>query len=100
MLDKIKAAFVIIKADLADTWNRSKMYILAIAALIIALEFRKLKEFLLVYQGQQEIKKDNKEDKDLKAKEDSYNQQADALVKKAGEEKNSEKPVTDDWNKS
>lgn len=98
MLDKVKSFLSTIGTDLKDTWNRSKMVILAVGALILALEFRKLKEFLLVYAGKKEIDKDKKEDSQLKAKEDSANAQADALVKQAKEEPSKETPVGDDWN--
>ena len=90
---KLKAIWAIIVAQVKDIWNRSKIFILAIAALIITLEFQKLKELIIVYLGNKELKNDKKEDATLAAKESSENQQADILVKKAQNES-----ADDDWN--
>jgi hypothetical protein len=70
------------------------MFLLAIAALVIALEFQKLKEFLLVYMGQKQIDNAKKEDSTLATKETTENTQANALVQKAKDE-----PVDADWYK-
>ena len=104
MLAKIKIflskAWTTIRTQIADIWNRTKIFILAIAALIIAFEWQKLKAYLLVKSGQQEMKKDNAEDQTLAAKETQANNAANALVQKSSQESANDKPITDDWNKS
>ena len=99
MLSKLKALWATVAADMKDTWNRSKMIILAILALVVTLEFRKLTEFLIAYTGQKEINKDKKEDQVLATKESTENAQADALVQQAQEEPSKEQPVDDNWYK-
>lgn len=93
---KAKLQFLLstIGSQLADIWNRSKMFLLAIAALVVALEWQKLKEFMLVYMGQKQINNAKKEDSTLAAKESTENVQADALVQKASNE-----PTDADWYK-
>lgn len=93
MLDKLKAVLAVVKTQLSDIWNRGKMVFLAIGALILTLEFQKLKEFLLVYAGKREIKKDESKDQKLAEHEKLSNDQADALVQKAKQE-----TAADDWN--
>jgi hypothetical protein len=96
MLAKLKVILSSVWSDICDTYKRSKLFLLAIAAVIITLEFRKLKEFMIAYQGKQEIQKDQKEDQALVTKENDDNQQADALANKAKNEPN----PGDDWYKS
>lgn len=97
-MGKLKSLFSDLKTEILDIWQKSKMYVLAGLALLIAFEFRKLKEYLLVRAGAQEIKKDTKEDAILADKEKDANTQADALVKQAEQLPTEEKPVGDDWN--
>jgi hypothetical protein len=94
MLSKLKALWTVVIAQLADIWNRSKMVLLAIGALIVTLEFQKLKEFLLVYAGKKELQADQTKSDTLGVQESSENKQADTLVAKAANES-----VADDWNK-
>jgi hypothetical protein len=100
MVKKLKSILASIWADTKDTWNRSKMYLLGLAVILATIEWRKIKEALLVASGAREIKADQKQDQKLAAQENTASQQGDALVTKAVNEPNSEKPVTDDWNKS
>ncbi len=99
MLDKLKALWTTVKAQLADIWNRSKIFLLAIVGLVLALEFQKLKEFFLAYMGQKEINKAETKDQNLASQENTTNVQADVLVKDAQELPKEEKPVDDDWYK-
>jgi hypothetical protein len=99
MKAKLQVLLSTIGSQLADIWNRSKMFLLAIGAVLIALEWQKIKEALLVYAGQREIKKDKVEDANLAKQESAANTQADALVKDAESLPTQEKPVDDDWNK-
>jgi hypothetical protein len=94
MLSKIKTIASLVWSDLKDTYNRIKIVLFAILALLVALEFQKLKEFLLVYFGQRELKESQKQDNDLANKETNDNNQANALVEKAKNES-----AEDDWNK-
>ena len=83
MLQRIKSTLSVVLADLADTYKRLKIVIIAIGAAIIYFEWQRIKEALLVYQGKKEMQANNKEDADLKAKESTDSQQADTLAKKA-----------------
>ena len=98
MLDKLKVIGSTLKNQLSDIWNRSKIFLLAIAGLVLALEFQKLKEFFLAYMGQKEINKAENKDQNLTAQENKANAQADALVKDSQELPKTEEPVGDDWN--
>jgi len=99
MLAKLKAAWTIAKSQLADIWNRSKVFVITVGALILALEFQKIKEALLVYAGKKEIQKDKKEDQALATQEKTENAQADAMVKEAQQLPGQEPPVQPDWYK-
>jgi hypothetical protein len=99
MLSKLKALWTIAKTQLADIWNKSKMYIFAAAAIVAALEFRQLKEWFIAYSGQKEINKDKKEDSVLAATENKDNAQADALIQQAKDLPSQQPPVTSDWYK-
>lgn len=99
MKEKIQAFLSAVIADLKDTWNRSKIFLLALLGIIVALEFRKLQEFLLVYMGQKEIKSDKKEDQALASKENAANTEANALIDKANKESEQQPPIDDDWYK-
>jgi hypothetical protein len=94
MVTKLKSLLTSVLAELKDIWQRSKMYLLGIAAILAAIEFQKIKEMLLVYLGKKEIVKATKEDAALATQENQANQQADALVTQAGQE-----TAADDWNK-
>lgn len=96
---KIKALCSIAGSQLVDIWNRSKMYLLAILGIVLALEFRQLKEFFLAYSGKKEVQKDQQKDQQLKTEENTAIAQADALVKQAQQEPSKEEPVNDDWYK-
>ena len=98
MLNKLKALLASFKAEIKDTWERSKMYILGILAIIVALEFRKLKEYLTAKAAQQEMKKDKKDDANLAGKENAANAQAAALIADANNLPNQQPPIGDDWN--
>jgi hypothetical protein len=95
MLDKLKAILNMVWFDICDTYRRIKIVVFAIVGIIIALEFNKLKEFLIAYQGKKEMEKDQKIDSDLASKEKTENDQADALTKKAKDEPN----PSNDWYK-
>jgi hypothetical protein len=99
MKAKLQALWAGLKSQLLDIWNRSKMFLLAGLAVAIYLGWNSLKEMVLAYFGKKEIQKDNKEDTSLKAKEDSANNQADALVKESNDLPSKEKPVSEDWYK-
>ena len=99
MISKLKLFISAIKAQAVDIWNRSKVFILAAGAVIVAIEFQKIKEALTAYLGKKEIQKDQKEDSGLAQKENDQNAQADALVK-AAQDLPKQAPVTDvDWYK-
>jgi cytochrome c-type biogenesis protein CcmH/NrfG len=92
MLAKLKALGIkvchSVESDLVDTYERVKVYLLAILAIVAVWEWRKLKEALLVKMGQKQIDSSNKEDKKLATQENNDEQQAIALEKKAQDEPN------------
>jgi hypothetical protein len=97
---KLLAFFTAFKTDLIDTYKRSKIFLLGILLLVVAFEWTKLKEFLLTYMGQREMKQTTAKDDTLKAQEGALNASADALVKDANALPDSQKPVTDpNWYK-
>jgi hypothetical protein len=97
-MSKLKALWTLVTSQLADLWNRSKVFLLAIAALILTLEWEKIKETVLVYLGQKEIKSDQKQDATLAATEKKDSDAADALVQQAQLLPTQQKPIADDWN--
>ncbi len=99
MKAKLLAIWTSVKADLADTWVRTKIWLLGILAIVVAIEFEKIKQFLLVYMGKKEIQKDQKIDAKLSAQESSENTQANLLIQEAEGLPSKEKPVTDGWEK-
>lgn len=99
MLAKLTALWTTFKTDMGDTWQRSKIFVFAIGALIVALEFQKLKEFLLVWLGERQIKSATKQDATLAATEKKDSQAADVLVAQAQELPSQETAIGDDWNK-
>lgn len=94
MLSKIKAIADIVWVDVKDTYSRCKIVLFAIGALILALEFQKLKDFLLVYFGQRQLKETEKADTDLALEENTANDEANALEQKAKQE-----TTDNDWYK-
>ena len=99
MKAKILATLSAMKSDLIDTYQRSKMLLLAIGAAIIAFEYNRIKAAITVYMGAKEIKQATTQDATLKAQETTLNTTADALVKEANDLPSQEKPVTADWYK-
>lgn len=99
MWDKIKAFLAVAKSDMADTWKRIKVFVIAIAGIIIYFEFTKIKDALIAYAGKKEGVATQKKDDKLAAQEDSNNKQADALVAEAAALPAQEQPVTEDWYK-
>jgi len=90
----LKAFFTTLKTQIADIWNKSKVFLLAIGSLIVYFEWQQIKEYFLTYMGQKEITSDKKEDQQLAAKEKADNDQANALVQQASNEN-----VDANWNK-
>lgn len=99
MLDKIKSILLAVQSDLKDIWNRSKIAILAIIGVILAIEFNKLKEYITIYMGKKEIDNAKKEDETLAKQEKTANSEADVLVKQAEDLPKQEPEVDLDWNK-
>jgi hypothetical protein len=99
MLAKLKSLWTFVKADLLDTWQRSKMLILAVLGAVLYLEWQNLKSALLVYMGQKEITKDKKEDQTLATQENTDNNQANTLLQQAQQLPNQQPLVGSDWYK-
>lgn len=95
MTTKIKLLLSKLCIELSDIWNKSKMYLLAAAAIVGVFFWRRIKAALLVYFGQKELAADKKEDAGLAKSENTANIQADALMAKSKNE-----TAADDWNKS
>lgn len=100
MKTKLTALWAIVLAQLADIWNRSKMFLLAIGAIVVAIEWQKLKEWLMINAGKKELQKDQKQDQALATTETADNKQADALVQQADALPGQEQPVKPDWFKN
>jgi cell division protein FtsL len=100
MVDKLKLFYNGLISQLKDIWNRSKVFIIAIGAAVIYLEWNRIKEAFQVYMGQKELNSTNKKDQSLETQENNANAQANSLIQAAQNLPSKEKPVTDDWNKS
>lgn len=99
MKAKLQALLSGISKDLLDTWQRSKIILLAIVAAIVYLEFNRIKEALTVVTAKNEIKNTESKDKQLAQEEVDANQKADTLVKEAQNLSNQNSPVKEDWYK-
>lgn len=98
MWTKVRAVAAGVWADLKDTYQRTKIFLLGILALVAYIEWNKIKTAWLVKSGQNEIKSDNKKDASLAKAETSDSSEADALIEDAKELPNTEQTVADDWN--
>ncbi len=98
-MNKLKSILVAIWADIVNTYERIKIYLLGILAIVAVVEWRKIKEALLAYSANKEMASDQKKDQGLAQKEKANETKADALVKEAQELPSQEKPVTEDWYK-
>jgi len=96
MLTKLKAIWAVVKTELATIWDKSRMYIIGLVVILATLEWRRIKEALIVAAGAREIKNANTQDGKLASQENTDKQQAQALEQKAQNEPN----PSDDWNKS
>jgi hypothetical protein len=99
MLGKVKVIWAAILAELKDIWNRGKMVLLALLALIGIVEFKKIQEWLLAYMAQKELKSANNKDQTLATSEKADNDAANTLVQDANDLQSLKKPVTSDWYK-
>ena len=99
MKAKLQALWTTFTAQLADIWNRSKIFLLAIGALVVAFEFRKLKDMALVYLANKQMQTTKKEDASLATQESNDSAQADALVKQAQALPDQQQAVKPDWYK-
>lgn len=97
---KLNALWATVKSELGDMWQKSKMWILAAVAIVIALEWRKLKEKWLVNAGNKQIQSSNKQDQALASQEKIDNAGAEALIKEAAELPAEAPPVQTDWYKT
>lgn len=97
MWAKIKAVAATIWADICNTYQRTKVFLLGFVVLLVYIEWEKIKTILLVKGAQKEISTDKKEDQTLAQKEATDNTQADVLVKEAQGLPSTETPVTDNW---
>lgn len=97
MITKLKALWALVKPRLAAFWDNARLFIIAIGALIFALEYTKLKEYFLVKGGQKEIANATKQDATLANTETQDNNAANALIQQAQQLPTTEKPITPDW---
>jgi len=99
MLEKMKSIWGSIKADSVDTYRRIKIVLIAIAAILLAIEYKKIKEAILIYMGNRLIKNTKKESYELQTQVNTLNNQANQMVKEAKELPSQEKPVDANWYK-
>ena len=99
MMDKIKSMFVAFKADMGDTWKRLKIVVIAIGAILVAIEFGKIRDFIISFMGKRELKQADKKDENLKKEESDLNTKANKIIADADALPSQEKPVGLDWNK-
>ena len=99
MWEKVKVFWGKVGSDLADTWKRVKVFVFALAGVVVYLEFNKIKDALIAYAGKKEMRTSEKKDDKLATQEDTNNKKADALVAEAAALPFQEKPVGEDWYK-
>jgi len=87
------------KNEIVDTWEKIKVPVIAIAALIISLRFRELVVTWITKAGQREVKDDNKKDQQIAAQESQESAEADALQAEANSLPSEQPPVGEDWYK-
>ncbi len=97
MMNSIKIFLTALKLDLVDTWNRCKILVFAILAVVGFIEWDKIKAILLTYAANKEMKSDNAQDQVLSTQEDAAKAQAAALVKDAQNLPNQQTQVSQDW---
>jgi hypothetical protein len=100
MKAKIAAIWAAFKADMVDTWKRCKIAILAIGAVIVTLEFRKIMVTVMTKLGQIELDRAKKTDDKAKTQEDLNNAKADQIIQQADALPAQEQPVKDGWEKN
>lgn len=99
MGEKIKAFLLVIKNDLVDTWQRTKVLILGILVIFVYLKFNQIKDAILAYGAKKEMDSAQKQDGQEAAQEDADKKQADALVTQANALSSQQPAITEDWNK-
>ena len=72
---------------------------MAIGAVILALEFNKIKDAIITYMGKRELEQAGKKDDALGMEETALKAAADKLVAEANALPPAQKPVGLDWNK-
>lgn len=100
MKAKLAALWAAFKTDMFDTWKRCKIVILAIGAIIVTLEFRKIMLTVMTKLGQIELDRAKKADDKAATQETLTKAQADALVQQADALPAQEQPVKDGWEKN
>lgn len=88
-----------LKGEITDTWERVKIPLLAIAAILATFKFKELLLNYLVRSGENEVKETNKTDQKLATQEKKDSDQADVLVANANALPSEQPPVTPDWYK-
>lgn len=99
MLAKLKSYVSTAIIPLSVIWDQIRGFVIAIGAIIVAIEFNKIKEYLLVKAGAKEISKAKSQDQSLANQEQSNEQKADTLVKQAEQLPGQENPVDVNWYK-
>lgn len=98
MDEKLKAFWAKLNSDIADLWEKDKLFLIIFGVLILVIKFRSILIDLIISNSKTIFNDAKKEDANLKQQEDQANQAADQLVKHAEEIGKNEGTVTDDWN--
>lgn len=97
MWNKIKILASKAWADMVDTYERVKVYLIALTLLVIYIEWGKIKDILLLKSGQKEVDSAKKEDAGLAKTEADDNSKANSLIQDAQNLSNQQPPISEDW---
>lgn len=84
-------------ATVKDLWGKYSLFFTTVGLLLLAAKFSNVLMDLLNSASKKDLQNAQKTDIVLKAKEETANQQADALVKQAEDLPKQEGTVQDDW---
>lgn len=97
MTSKVKAFLQSVWNDLVDTYKRIKVFLLGLVAIIVLIEWQKIKAILLIYLGKKQLQSAQKEDQILATSADQANKQADALVQQAEQLPTQKQTIPENW---
>ena len=88
-----------IKSALKSLWNNMKVVVLAIGAILVAINLNKLRSMITLFMGKKELENADKKDVVLKTEQAELNDTANQLVSDAQSLPGKQESVGLDWNR-